>query len=153
MTIGGISGISGNIGRGLAAGLAGTVAMTVSSTVEMKLRGRAGSSAPADAASAVLGVKPIDDHSQERFNNIVHWSYGTGWGAARGVLDSLGLGPVSGFVAHLGAVWATEQVVLPATGAAPPATEWGAEEIAIDLLHHVVYAAATGLAFAWLRRH
>lgn len=150
MTIGGIS---GDIGRGLAAGLAGTAAMTVSSTIEAKLRHRDSSSAPADAASAVLGVKPIDDHAQQRFNNIVHWGYGTGWGAVRGALHALGLGPVGGSVAHLGAVWGAEQVVLPTTGAAPPATEWGGREIAIDLFHHVVYATATGLAFAWLRHH
>jgi len=145
--------ISGNVGRGLAAGLAGTAAMTLSSTIEMKLRAREASSAPADAASAVLGVKPIDDRSQRRFNNIVHWGYGTGWGGIRGVLDSVGLGPVGGSVAHLAAVWGTEQVVLPATGAAPPATEWGGREVAIDLFHHLVYVTATGLAFAWLRHH
>jgi len=44
------------IGRGLLAGLAGTAAMTVSSTLEMRLRGRAASSAPADATAKVLGI-------------------------------------------------------------------------------------------------
>jgi hypothetical protein len=29
----------------------------------------------------------------------------------------------------------------------------GAKEIAVDLFHHAVYAAATGMAYAWLRRH
>lgn len=141
------------MGKGLFAGLAGTAAMTVSSTLEAKLRGRGASSTPADAASTVLGVKPVDDDAQKRFNDIVHWSYGTGWGAARGVIATVGLrGPVAS-AAHLATVWGAEQVVLPATGASPPATEWGGKEIAIDLLHHSVYAVATGLAYSWLDRH
>jgi hypothetical protein len=51
------------IGRGLVAGVAGTAAMTVSSTVEAKLRHRAFSTAPADAAAKVLGIKEFTDES------------------------------------------------------------------------------------------
>jgi hypothetical protein len=47
-------------------------------------------------------------------------------------------------------VWGAEQVVLPATGAGPPAAKWGGKEIAIDVGHHLVYVAATALAFGWL---
>lgn len=35
---------------------------------------------------------------------------------------------------------------------APPLTEWGAKEVAIDALHHVVYAGATGIAYSLLDR-
>ncbi len=52
--------------------------------------------------------------------------------------------------AHFAAVWAAEQVVLPTLDVSPPATEWGAKEIAIDAWHHAVYAVATGLAYEWL---
>jgi hypothetical protein len=31
-------------------------------------------------------------------------------------------------------------------------TEWGMEEIAIDALHHLVYATATGMAYFLLDR-
>lgn len=38
-------------------------------------------------------------------------------------------------------------MTLPALGVAPPVTRWGAEEAAIDLLHHSVYALVTGYAY------
>ncbi|MHB1594740.1 MAG: hypothetical protein ACYCO9_21735 [Streptosporangiaceae bacterium] len=79
--------VAAAIGVGLAAGVAGTAAMTVSSTIEMMIRGRPASSAPAQAASKVLGVEP----RKKRFGTIVHWIYGTSWGAVRGVLGVSGL--------------------------------------------------------------
>jgi len=42
--------------------------------------------------------------------------------------------------------------MLPALGVAPPLTEWGAEEVAVDALHHLVYAGATGIAYLLLDR-
>lgn len=140
------------VGKGLAAGVAGTAAMTVSSTLEAKLRGRQPSTTPARAASKVLGVAPVDEQGEKRFNNLVHWGYGTGWGGARGLLGAVGLRGTPAAMAHLGAVWGAEQVVLPATGAAPPATQWGAKEVAVDLWHHLVYVAATSAVYAWLDR-
>lgn len=145
-----IGSFAGSIGKGLFAGALGTLAMTASSTIEMKLRGREGSSAPADAAGKVLGVEPADEESKERFSNIVHFGYGTGWGAARGVIGFLGLRGPAAAAAHLGAVWGTELVMLPALDVAPPATKWGSKEIGIDWFHHAVYAAATSLAYEWL---
>jgi hypothetical protein len=137
-------------GVGLAAGLAGTAAMTVSSTIEMKIRGRAGSSAPARAAAKVLGVRPEGEKEQKRFGTLAHWGYGTGWGAARGVLAALGLPAPAATAAHLVTVWGSEQVMLPALGVTPPATQWGAKEIAIDAWHHLVYVGATGTAYELL---
>jgi len=80
--------VAGAVGRGLFAGVAGTAAMTVSSTLEAKLRKRASSSAPADAAGKVLGVAPRDEAGQTRFSTVVHWGYGTSWGAVRGSAPS-----------------------------------------------------------------
>ena len=37
--------------------------------------------------------------------------------------------------------------MLPALDVAPPLTEWGAQEVAIDAFHHIVYAIATGVAY------
>ncbi len=145
-----LGGLAAAVGKGLAAGLAGTAAMTVSSTVEAKLRGRGAAPTPARAASKVLGVAPVDEHGEQRFNNLVHWAYGTAWGAVRGVLDAVGLRGVPAALAHLGAVWGAEQVLLPATEVAPPATQWGATEVAVDLWHHAVYAAATSVAYVWI---
>lgn len=147
-----LGGVAAAVGKGLVAGMAGTAAMTVSSTLEARLRGREPSTTPARAASKVLGVAPVDEGGERRFNNLVHWGYGTSWGAVRGLLAATGLGGVSATVVHLGAVWGGEQVVLPATGASSPATQWGTREIAIDVWHHVVYAVATGVAYHWLDR-
>jgi hypothetical protein len=139
-------------GKGVFAGVVGTAAMTVSSTLEMKLRGRPASSAPAQAAARVLGVEPVDEESEARFSNIVHWGYGIAWGGARGLLAATGLSGPAATAAHLGAVWGSEQVMLPTLGVAPPLTEWGAKEVAIDALHHLVYAGATGVAYSLLDR-
>lgn len=138
------------VGQGLAAGLAGTAVMTISSTLEAKFRGREKSTTPARAASAVLGVAPVDEQGERRFNNLVHWGYGTAWGSVRGLLGAIGLDGAPAAIAHLGAVWGAEQVVLPTTGAGSPATKWNATEIAIDLGHHAVYVTATSLAYRWL---
>ena len=144
--------IAAAFGKGVFAGVAGTAAMTVSSTLEMKLRGRAASPTPARAAAKVLGVEPVDEGSEARFSNIVHWGYGTAWGGVRGLLSAAGLSGPAATAAHLGAVWGSEQVMLPTLGVTPPLTEWGAKEVAIDALHHLVYAGATGLAYSLLDR-
>lgn len=139
------------IGRGLLAGLVGTAAMTVSSTLEAKARNRAASTAPADAARAVLGIEKFSsDAAEQRFSQLVHWGYGTGWGVGRGLLRTLGLSRRAASIGHFVLVYGSEQVLLPRLDVAPPATEWGATEVTIDAWHHVVYVAATAVAFEWL---
>lgn len=145
--------IAASVGKGLFAGAAGTAAMTVSSTMEMKLRDRPASSAPARAAAKLLGVQPVDEEAEARFSNLVHWGYGTAWGCVRGLLAAAGLSGPAATAAHFAAVWGSEQVMLPALDVAPPLTEWGAEEVAIDAFHHLVYAAATGVAYSLLDRN
>lgn len=140
------------VGRGLLAGFVGTAAMTVSSTVEMKLRGREGSSAPAEAAGKVLGVQPTGDREKARFSNIVHWGYGTSWGAVRGLIGFGGLRGASAVLTHFMAIWPAELVMLPSLGVAPPPWEWGATEVGIDAFHHLVYVSAAGLTFDVLSR-
>jgi hypothetical protein len=144
--------VASAVGKGLFAGVAGTAAMTVSSTLEMKLRGRSASSAPAQAAAKVLGVQPIDEEAQARFSNLVHWGYGTGWGGVRGLIAAAGFSGPAATATHLAAVWGSEQVMLPALGVTPPLTQWGKEEVAIDALHHAVYAAATSVYYSLLDR-
>jgi hypothetical protein len=144
--------VAAAVGKGLFAGAAGTAAMTVSSTIEMKLRARPPSSAPATAAAKVLGVEPKGQKEEARFSNIVHWGYGTSWGAVRGLIGATGLRGPRATAAYFGVVWSTEQVTLPALGVAPPLWEWGAKEVAIDAFHHVVYAGATSIAYSLLDR-
>jgi len=147
-----IGDVAAAFGKGIFAGVAGTAAMTASSTIEMKLRNRGASSAPADAAAKVLGVEPVDEEAQARFSNLVHWGYGTAWGGVRGLIAAAGLPGTRATAVHLGLIWGSEQVMLPALEVAPPLTEWGAKEIAVDGLHHLVYAAATGAAYSLLDR-
>jgi hypothetical protein len=146
-----LTALADTIGRGLVAGFAGTAAMTVSSTLEMKLRGRAASTAPADATAKVLGIERFrDDAAKARFSNLVHWGYGSAWGVVHGLLRLAGLPPAKATAAHLAAVWGNEAVMLPVLGVAPPFWTWGAEEVAIDVWHHVVYATATAVAYEQL---
>ena len=144
--------VAANFGKGLFAGLAGTAAMTASSTLEMKLSGRGESTTPAQAAEEVLDVEPPDEEAESKFSNLVHWGYGTGWGGVQGLLASAGLSGPAATAAHLGLVWGAEQVVLPALNVSAPVFKYGGKAVATDLLHHTVYAAATGLAYAYLDR-
>ena len=139
--------LASSIGTGLFAGVVGTAAMTVSSTIESKLRGRKPSEAPAQAAAKVLGVSPAGEEEKKRFSNLVHWGYGTAWGAMRGIIGATGLRGTPAAALFFTAVWGTELSMLPALGVAPPVTEWGRDEIAIDAGHHVVYAAVVSLAY------
>lgn len=141
------------LGRGLVAGAIGTAAMTVSSSIEAKLRHREGSSAPADAASQVLGVEPTTDQGKARFSTVVHWSYGSAWGVMRGLLGLAGAPDIVAGVAHFATVWGSELVMLPRLGVAPPLSEWGSKELAIDAWHHTVYVTATSIAYRYLRQH
>ena len=144
--------IAAAVGRGLFAGAAGTAAMTVSSTLEAKIRDRGSSSAPADAAGKVLGVQPRDEAGEARFSNIVHWGYGTSWGAVRGLLHAGGVDGTAATALHFGAVWGGAQVMLPMLDVAPPPWKSPKEEVLIDAFHHAVYAIATGVAFSVLQR-
>jgi len=146
-----VSVVASSIGKGLVAGFIGTAAMTVSSTVEARLRGRAPSTAPARATAKVLGIKEFEDDAAEaRFNDLSHWDYGTSWGAVRGLSDAVGVSPRVATAAHGAAVYGAEQITLPALDVAPPSLFWGKEDVAIDALHHLVYATATGLAYELL---
>jgi hypothetical protein len=133
-----IGDLAANVGKGLFAGAAGTAVMTVSSTLEMKLSGRGASQTPAQAAEKVLEVEPENEGAEARFSTLVHWGYGTAWGAARGFLASAGLSGPAASAAHLGLVWGAEQVVLPALYVSAPVFKYGPNATATDLLHHVV---------------
>jgi hypothetical protein len=140
--------LSTAIGDGLVAGFIGTAAMTVSSTVEARLRHRPPSTAPARATAKALGIADFeDDIARARFNDLSHWGYGTGWGVVRGLLGAAGLPARKATAAHGAAIWGSAAVTLPALDIAPPFVFWGKEEVAIDLVHHTVYAVATGLAY------
>jgi len=148
-----IARIAEAIGKGVVAGAIGTAAMTASSTIEAKLRGRELSTAPAKAATKALGIETFDDGiAYNRFSNLVHWGYGTGWGIARGMLRAFGFSPALATPAHFAALWGSALYSLPKYEVAPPVTEWELEDIAIDVFHHLVYVTATAKAYELLER-
>ena len=159
----------GAIGKGLISGFAGTIAMTLAQMVEMKITGRSMSTMPAKVGGKALGVEPRGkaelekakaekeeapedlkkevEANQERFNMIMHLSYGSNWGIARGALDLAGMKGLPACLIHFGAVWATAQVMLPNATKTPPITEWSPKQIASDVLFHAVYACAAGAVY------
>ena len=145
--------LAGSIGKGIIAGLVGTAAMTVSSTIEAKLRGRMFSTAPADAARKALGIREFEsDRAKSRFSDLVHWGYGTAWGVVHGMLRGVGVPSTLATPVHGAVIWGSATVMLPAFGVAPPVYLWGRKEVAIDVWHHAVYAAATGIAYQLIDR-
>jgi len=133
------------IGKGLLAGAAGTAAITASQMIEMKIDGRKPSTAPEQAAEKVFDIEPKDDKAKEHINQQMHWSYGVSWGIPRAILHLFGIKGSAATAIHFGAVMGTAMVMLPSMKLAPPVKEWGAKEIAIEALHHAVYAVTAGL--------
>jgi hypothetical protein len=149
-----VGNISGKIGRGLVAGLAGTAAITVSQMIEMRLRDREPSTAPAEAASRVLGVDDVlenaNDNQKQNLSHMVHWGYGTGWGTARALLDVLGIEGIGAALAQFAGIWATALFVMPKLENSKPANQWPAEEVEISAFHHIVYVLIVGLIYELL---
>lgn len=134
------------IGKGLLAGLAATAAITISQMIEMKITKREPSDAPVKVAEETVGAKP-EEGQKEKMSQELHWAYGTSWGIARGLISLAGLKGWPATLAHFGAIWGTSMIMLPMFDAAPPITEEDPKSIAIDGLHHAVYAITAGLAY------
>lgn len=137
-------------GRGLVAGLAGTAVMTLIQMIETKLSGESASDTAAKAAEKVLDIEPRHERAEQGLTQLVHFAYGTGWGAVRGLLPFA----VGRFAtqSHLLLVWGAGLAMLPSLGLAPPVPQWSNKQISRDFVHHAVYAYATGVVYDWLRR-
>ena len=149
--------IATEVGRGLIAGFVGAVAMTIASTLEMKLRKRPASSAPADAAGKVLGIEPSGRKGQAALLEPrplrVRQRVGTrARGDPGGVLRRRRAGARRSRSRSRTSplVWGVGLAMLPALGITKPFWRWGTKEIAIDALHHTVYAAAADGAYRLL---
>ena len=138
--------IGAGIGAGFLAGIAGTAAMTLSSMAEMKLRDRKPSTTPQEAAANLLGLEPRNSDELSKLCQVVHWQYGTSLGAIRGLMSAAALREPLASIVFFAAVWAFDLAVVPELADTKPATEWGADELAIDAFHHVVFVGVTALA-------
>jgi hypothetical protein len=132
-----------HLGRGIVAAAAGTAAMTISSTLEMKLRGRPPSDAPGKAVTKLLHVDVRDDLATGRLPTIAHVMTGLSLGAVRGVLGFAGVGEPAFFTVSM----VPDTVGLAALGIAPPPWQWPKVEVAVSVLHHAVFAAATDTVY------
>ena len=65
----------------------------------------------------------------------------------RGALDLLSMRGWALTAMHFAAVWGGRMIMLPALKVAPLITKQKSEQLAIDGLHHLMYAVATGLIF------
>ena len=135
------------IGIGLLAGLAGTAAITLSQKIEMKITKREPSDALVKVAQETTCIKPQNAAQKEKVSQEIHWAYGTVWGIARGIIGLTGLKGLPATAVHFATVWGTAMVMLPAFKASPPVTEQKPQAVAIDALHHAVYALAAGAAY------
>lgn len=86
-------------------------------------------------------------------NNIMHWGFGSQWGAHYGILAGsidappVWLGPPFG-----AAVWLFSYTVLPLGGFYKPIWEYDAETLAKDLGTHLIFGSVTGVVFRLLSR-
>ncbi|MCO5935117.1 hypothetical protein NAF17_06170 [Mucilaginibacter sp. RB4R14] len=135
------------IGKGLLAGIAATAAMTLSQMIEMKITKRKPSNATVKVAEDTAGIKPATKEDEQKLSQELHWGYGTAWGVARGIIGLTGLKGLPATLVHFGAVWGTALIMLPKHNAAKPINEQKPQEIAIDVLHHGVYAITAGLVY------
>lgn len=134
------------IGKGLIAGLAGTIAISISQAIEMKITNRKPSDTPARAAEKIFDIGP-DPGTEEAFANEVHYTYGTLWGTARGILAICGIRGFIATSAHFTAIWGTALVVQTELDLAPPVNEWKNREFVMSIFHHAVYAVVAGLVY------
>lgn len=142
----------GGLTRGVIAGAAGTAAMTAAQTAYYKAMGMEGSTMPAEVGKRVIrGVlqREVSEEQTGTLNNVMHWLYGTSWGALFGLAAS-GREPGHG-IAFGVVVWGAEQVELPAMQLSPPLWEsFDPKSIAPDLGFHLVYGIATAAAYKLL---
>lgn len=167
----------GAAGRGLAAGAIGTAVMTGWQVLSMKLQGsgdeEGGSggqqpgeeqhsdpweqaSAPAKVARRILEGVFEQEVPPERIGlltNVMHWGYGTAWGAVYGLVQGSSRAPAvcRGLLFGTG-VWAMSYLQLVPMGLYQPPWKYSPKELAMDLSYHLAYGAGIGGAWAALDR-
>lgn len=147
-----IAQVAAGIGIGMVAGLVGTAVMTAAQMIEMQFSGREPSDTPYQAVKKTFGIEAQSEEDKELVSNVTHFAYGSTWGVPRGLMAVFGMKGVAGTSAHMGAVWGTELVMLPAMDVAEPITTWKPKAIAEDAMFHAIYAIATGVTADALTR-
>jgi len=81
-------------------------------------------------------------------NNVVHWSYGMGWGGIYGIVAGSTHRPrILAGVPFASFVWGVSYVILPAAGVYKPIWEYDLPTLWQDFSAHLVYGLGTATAF------
>ncbi len=81
-------------------------------------------------------------------STVMHWGYGSAWGALYGILAGSARKPHAWYGLTFGAVvWASGYVTLPEAGLYKPLWDYDPQTLAKDLTAHLGYGAGTGTAF------
>jgi uncharacterized membrane protein YagU involved in acid resistance len=154
---------------GVCAGVAGTGAMTLWQTISAKLQETEESEsetppadpweqapAPAKVAKRVSeGVfdKDVSAELIPTLSNVMHWAYGTSWGAIYSIAVAGRPGATVRRGAIFGAaVWGSSYLQLVPMGIYQPPWKYQPQELALDLSYHFVYGLGVALAFELLER-
>lgn len=132
--------------QGLLSGLVGAAAMTASEKIEQRITGRPGSHVPARVLERLTGLPERPRRQPNSLNLVMHYGQGALAGVLRSVMAHAGLrGPWSSAMFTVVRL-TNDQVLENATGVGAPPQTWPRRELAVDMLHKVVYGFATGLA-------
>lgn len=82
--------------------------------------------------------------------NVVHWVYGTMWGAVYALIEESVGNPVVSGAALAGTVVAADYTFLPLMNLYEPPWRYPAQTLAKDLGHHLVYGFAVAAAYSAL---
>jgi hypothetical protein len=152
------------IAAGLGAGAIGTLAMTGWQELSARLMSSGDDGGgddppkdpweeapvPAQVARKLANAVRVDPDPKyiPLLTNVMHWSYGTGWGAVYALLPK---GPPSG-VAFGAGVWAMSYVQLVPLGLYEPPWKYPPTQLALDLSYHLVYGVGTHAGDALIAR-
>lgn len=136
------------LGTGVVGGIAGTVAITAAMIFETRVSGPDQSASlhevPAQAVEKTTG---IEIENEEVASPFIHWAYGSGWGAFRGVLGLCGLRGPKATAVHFAAITTVASVVLPLLKLAPPPQKTPPRQLVAQSLNHLLYAIFAGLVY------
>ena len=133
--------------KGALAGLIGTAAMTVAQTAEMRLTGREASLVPGHVASKLLRLEPKDEAALSRISISMHWAHGITMGTVRALVARTGLRGPGAAAAHFALMWSGDVMLYKTLGIARWPWQWTPAELAPDVVHKGIYAAATSAAY------
>ena len=141
-----------SIPPGLVAGVIGSVAISAAELAERRLTGRRHGHISSEFVEKVLDVHPRNAVQRNALDQLVHFSYGAGWGALRAVMDVLGAGGLLGTLLHWAALDAGAAYGLPLFRLVPPPRKRARRGLAADAIEHGIYSLVTAAALKYLNR-